>query len=204
MTAHNHQSAHHHHGHGSDNRRILLASLLLIVSFMSAELAAAYVFDSLVLLADAGHMANDALSLLLAWLALFFSTRKQYFFALLNGLSLLAVAWVILLEAFERWGMPRETAALPMLGVAAAGLLVNIFVAALMMRGNHENLNVKAAYLHVLADLWGSVVAIAAGLGIYLFDWYWLDIVAAVLLSMFVLKSGLAISRDAWRQWRSV
>ncbi|MDO4695961.1 MAG: hypothetical protein Q4A49_00270 [Neisseria sp.] len=59
--------------------------------------------DSLALLADAGHMANDALSLLLA---LFLSTRKQHFFALLNGLSLVAVAWVILLEAFERWRMP--------------------------------------------------------------------------------------------------
>ncbi|MDO5059520.1 MAG: cation diffusion facilitator family transporter [Neisseria sp.] len=199
---HGHRHTHGHHSHIPENRRILGISLLLIAAFMLLEFAAGRAFNSLTLLADAGHMANDALSLLLAWFALFLSARRQRFFALLNGVSLIFVALMILKEAFERWGAPQEMAALPMLGVAAAGLLVNLIVAALMMKGDHHNLNVKAAYLHVLADLLGSVAAIIAGLSAWLLGWQWVDIAASVLLSLFVLKSGCSVSREAWLEWR--
>ena len=157
---------HHDHGHFPQNRKILTLSFAVITGYMAVEFWGGWYFNSLALTADAGHMANDSLSLLLALLALFLSQRKQKWLALANGASLLLVAIVILREAIERWRAPSEILALPMLSVAATGLLVNLLVAWLMMKGDHANLNVKAAYLHVLADLFGSAVAIAAGLAV--------------------------------------
>ncbi|WP_225747454.1 cation diffusion facilitator family transporter [Eikenella sp. Marseille-P7795] len=199
--SHHHDHAHDHaHSHIPQNRQILALSFAVITGYMVVEFLGGWYFNSLALMADAGHMANDSLSLLLALLALFLSARRQKWLALANGASLVLVAAMILREAAERWAAPAEMLALPMLAVACTGLLVNLFVAWLMMKGDHANLNVKAAYLHVLADLFGSVVAIVSGLAAWLLGWQWVDAVASVLLSLLVLKSGLGVVRQAWRE----
>ena len=185
------------HAHTPTNKKILSTSLVIISSYMIIEFLGGYYFNSLALMADAGHMANDSLSLLLALIALFLNAQNQKRFALLNGTSLIVVAVWILVEATERWQYPTTILALPMLGVAITGLLVNIFVAWLMMKGDHENLNIKAAYLHVLADLFGSLVAIIAGLSAWLLNWQWVDLVASSILSLLVLRSGINVVRQA-------
>lgn len=193
-----HQHKHEHsHAHTPTNKKILSTSLVIISSYMIIEFLGGYYFNSLALIADAGHMANDSLSLLLALIALFLNAQNQKRFALLNGTSLIVVAVWILVEATERWQYPTTMLALPMLGVAITGLLVNIFVAWLMMKGDHENLNIKAAYLHVLADLFGSLVAIIAGLSAWLLNWQWVDLVASSILSLLVLRSGINVVRQA-------
>ena len=193
-----HQHKHEHsHAHTPTNKKILSTSLVIISSYMIIEFLGGYYFNSLALMADAGHMANDNLSLLLALIALFLNAQNQKRFALLNGTSLIVVAVWILVEATERWQYPTTMLALPMLGVAITGLLVNIFVAWLMMKGDHENLNIKAAYLHVLADLFGSLVAIIAGLSAWLLNWQWVDLVASSILSLLVLRSGINVVRQA-------
>ena len=193
-----HQHKHEHsHAHTPTNKKILSTSLVIISSYMIIEFLGGYYFNSLALMADAGHMANDSLSLLLALIALFLTAQNQKRFALLNGTSLIVVAVWILVEATERWQYPTTMLALPMLGVAITGLLVNIFVAWLMMKGDHENLNIKAAYLHVLADLFGSLVAIIAGLSAWLLNWQWVDLVASSILSLLVLRSGINVVRQA-------
>jgi cation diffusion facilitator family transporter len=193
-----HQHKHEHsHAHTPTNKKILSTSLVIISSYMIIEFLGGYYFNSLALMADAGHMANDSLSLLLALIALFLNAQNQKRFALLNGASLIVVAVWILVEATERWQYPTTMLALPMLGVAITGLLVNIFVAWLMMKGDHENLNIKAAYLHVLADLFGSLVAIIAGLSAWLLNWQWVDLVASSILSLLVLRSGINVVRQA-------
>lgn len=185
------------HAHTPTNKKILSTSLVIISSYMIIEFLGGYYFNSLALMADAGHMANDSLSLLLALIALFLNAQNQKRFALLNGTSLIVVAVWILVEATERWKYPTTMLALPMLGVTITGLLVNIFVAWLMMKGNHENLNIKAAYLHVLADLFGSLVAIIAGLSAWLLNWQWVDLIASSILSLLVLRSGINVVRQA-------
>ena len=185
------------HAHTPTNKKILSTSLVIISSYMIIEFLSGYYFNSLALMADAGHMANDSLSLLLALIALFLNAQNQKRFALLNGTSLIMVAVWILVEATERWQYPTTMLALPMLGVAITGLLVNIFAAWLMMKGDHENLNIKAAYLHVLADLFGSLVAIIAGLSAWLLNWQWVDLVASSILSLLVLRSGINVVRQA-------
>ena len=193
-----HQHKHEHsHAHTPTNKKILRTSLAIIGSYMIIEFLGGYYFNSLALMADAGHMANDSLSLLLALIALFLNAQNQKRFALLNGTSLIVVAVWILVEATERWQYPTTMLALSMLGVAITGLLVNIFVTWLMMKGDHENLNIKAAYLHVLADLFGSLVAIIAGLSAWLLNWQWVDLVASSILSLLVLRSGINVVRQA-------
>ena len=193
-----HQHKHEHsHAHTPTNKKILSTSLVIISSYMIIEFLGGYYFNSLGLMADAGHMANDSLSLLLALIALFLNAQNQKRFALLNGTSLIVVAVWILVEATERWQYPTTMLALPMLGVAITGLLVNIFVTWLMMKGDHENLNIKAASLHVLADLFGSLVAIIAGLSAWLLNWQWVDLVASSILSLLVLRSGINVVRQA-------
>ena len=199
-----HQHKHEHsHAHTPTNKKILSTSLVIISSYMIIEFLGGYYFNSLALMADAGHMANDSLSLLLALIALFLNAQNQKRFALLNGTSLIVVAVWILVEAIERWQYPTTMLALPMLGVAITGLLVNIFVAWLMMKGDHENLNIKAAYLHVLADLFGSLVAIIAGLSAWLLNWQWVDLVASSILSLLILRSGASVVYQAFKALRN-
>ena len=193
----------HSHAHTPTNKKILSTSLVIISSYMIIEFLSGYYFNSLALMADAGHMANDSLSLLLALIALFLNAQNQKRFALLNGTSLIVVAIWILVEATERWQYPTTMLALPMLGVAITGLLVNIFVAWLMMKGDHENLNIKAAYLHVLADLFGSLVAIIAGLSAWLLNWQWVDLVASSILSLLILRSGASVVYQAFKALRN-
>ena len=194
--------SHEHHDHSShehipQDKKILALSFAIITGFMIVEFVGGYWFNSLALMADAGHMANDGLSLFLALLALFLSAQKQRYIALLNSGSLIAVALMILVEAIQRWQNPIEMMALPMLGVASLGLLVNLFVAKMMLNSDHDNLNIKAAYLHVLTDLFGSIIAILSGLSAYFLGWLWVDPLASMILSMLVLKNGIGTFRLA-------
>ncbi len=194
--------SHEHHDHSShehipQDKKILALSFAIITGFMVVEFVGGYWFNSLALMADAGHMANDSLSLFLALLALFLSAQKQRYIALLNSGSLIVVALMILVEAIQRWQNPIEMMALPMLGVASLGLLVNLLVAKIMLNSDHDNLNIKAAYLHVLTDLFGSIIAILSGLSAYFLGWLWVDPLASMILSMLVLKSGIGTFRLA-------
>ena len=190
---HNHSS----HAHIPQDKKILALSFVIITGFMVVEFIGGYWFNSLALMADAGHMANDSLSLFLALLALFLSAQKQRYIALLNSGSLIVVALMILVEAIQRWQNPIEMMALPMLGVASLGLLVNLFVAKMMLNSDHDNLNIKAAYLHVLTDLFGSIIAILSGISAYFLGWLWVDPLASMILSILVLKSGIGAFRLA-------
>ena len=194
--------SHEHHDHSShahipQDKKILALSLAIITGFMVVEFVGGYWFNSLALMADAGHMANDSLSLFLALLALFLSAQKQRYIALLNSGSLIVVALMILVESSQRCQNPIEMMALPLLGVASLGLLVNLLVAKIMLNSDHDNLNIKAAYLHVLTDLFGSIIAILSGLSVYFLGWLWVDPLASMILSVLVLKSGIGTFRLA-------
>lgn len=201
MSHHHHHDDHHdhdHHSHIPQDRKILLASLVIITLFMILEFIGGTLFNSLALIADAGHMANDALSLGLAAVAVWIAhkaPRISQWLALLNGGSLLVIAVLIIWEAAERLQSPQPVDALPMIAIASVGLIVNIIVAKMMMSADQHNLNIRAAYLHVLADLLGSIVAIISGLAIYFFDAQWVDPLASLLLSLIILRSGWQVTK---------
>lgn len=206
-SAHSHDHSHSHaHNHTPNNKRILAWSFAIITAFMGVEYVAGYAFNSLALMADAGHMLNDAISLGLALLALSLATRRpnlSKWLAVINGASLIVIAISIIWEAFDRLQNPTEMVALPMIAVATLGLIVNIIVAKMMMSSDHDNLNIKAAYLHVLADMFGSVVAIIAGLSAYFLNWQWVDPVASFILSVIILRSGISVTKAAVQALKS-
>jgi len=208
--AHAHQ--HRHTGGGRDragNRRRLRWALGLAASFMFAEVAGGIAANSLALLADAGHMLSDVAALGLSLFALWMADRRsgpektygyyriEILAALANGATLLGLSVWIVIEALGRLREPPEVAGPLMLGVAVAGLVVNLAALLVLRGGRDESLNVRGAWLHVLADALGSVQAIAAGLLIWGFGWQWADPVASILIALLVVYSSWSLLKDA-------
>lgn len=175
---------------------------------MLAEVVGGFWSGSLALLADAGHMLSDSGALLVSLFALrigsrppspthtFGYQRAEILAALLNGAALLGIAGIIVYEAYERLSQPPEVKSGIMLAVAAGGLVVNLVSLKLLHSGAAHSLNVRGAFLHVLADTIGSVGAITAGVLIALFGWHWADPVASVLISVLIVVSSWSLIRE--------
>ncbi|OXS66354.1 cation-efflux pump [Lysinibacillus sp. KCTC 33748] len=206
---HNHDHSH-DHTHGA-NKKVLILSFIIITSYMVVEAIGGYLTNSLALLSDAGHMLSDSISLAIALLAFIFGEKaasysKTYGYkrfeilaAVLNGVTLILIALFIFYEAIERFANPPEVATTGMLIISTIGLLINILVAWIMMRGSDtkDNLNMRGAYLHVLSDMLGSVGAIVAALLIMFFGWGWADPLASVIVAALVLRSGYYVTKAA-------
>ncbi len=200
---------HHQHTHGT-NKKVLLISFIIITSYMIIEVIGGLLTNSLALLADAGHMLSDSISLGIALLAFTLGERaanfsKTYGYkrfeilaAVLNGVTLVLVALYIFYEAIQRFQHPPEVASTGMFIIASIGLLVNILVAWIMFRGGdvEENLNMRGAYLHVISDMLGSIGAVAAALLIMFFGWGWADPLASVIVAALVLRSGYYVTKS--------
>lgn len=207
MTDHNHNEP--GHSHVPKNERKLAIAALLTGGFMFAEVFGGVISGSLALIADAGHMLTDFASLILAWFAIRL-TRKPadwkltYGFdrfsvlaALLNGLSLFAIAIWITVEAIRRFQDPHEILGGVMLWVALGGLAVNLISFWMLTRGEGNNLNVRAATLHVAGDLFGSVAALVASLVIIYTGWTPIDPLLSVLVVLIILKSAWAVVKES-------
>lgn len=194
--------SHSHSPSGSNVERLLFAFIITAI-FMVAEVIGGLLSGSLALLADAGHMLTDAAALLFALLAVYFSRRPpnaRYTFgwlrlttlaAFVNAIALVAVALFIVWEAIERFSRPRPITGWVMLTIAIAGLLANLISFWILHGdGDEKNLNVRAAALHVLGDLLGSVGAIVAALVILWTGWLPIDPILSVLVSCLVLRSA--------------
>ena len=192
----------------SKERAIGLAALLT-GTFMFAEVVGGIVSGSLALLADAGHMLTDFASLLLAWFAFRLARRpadwqRTYGFdrfsvlaAFVNGLSLFAIAVWIAVEAWHRLNEPMVVLGGVMLWVALGGLAVNLLSFWILSRTEGDNLNVRAAALHVVGDLLGSVAALAAALIILYTGWTPIDPILSVLVALLILRSAWAVVRES-------
>lgn len=200
----------HDHDHGrTASKRGLLGALALTSAYTVAEVIGGLLTGSLALLADAGHMLSDDFSLGLAlgamWLADRPATpersygyrRAEILAALLNGVTLVAIAIWIFVEAYQRLQDPPEILGGWMLLVATFGLLVNIGAGLILFRAGGESLNVQAAFRHVLADLAGSVGVIAAALIVITTGWLYADPLISVLIGLLVLGSSWTVLRDS-------
>lgn len=217
--SHGHRDDHghdHSHGHGghdhaqgvTDKRRVLIAAGLT-GGFMVVEAVGGFLTGSLALLADAGHMLTDSISLALAWYAFHLAERPanarlSYGFdrvktlvAYTNGLAIFAIAAWITYEAAVRLARPEAVLAGPMLLVAAAGLVVNIAAFYVLHGGNREGLNMRGAILHVVGDMLGSVGAIVAALVILASGWYPIDPILSVLVAVILFRGAWSLIRDS-------
>ncbi|MBU0674176.1 MAG: cation diffusion facilitator family transporter [Proteobacteria bacterium] len=199
----------HSHNQHNGSHRSLFLSFLLIASFMVVEAVGGWFTNSLALLSDAGHMLTDACALALSLLALkigakppsptqtFGYRRFEILAALLNGLALWAIVGVILHEAYTRLQDPPQVKATGMIVVAAIGLVVNLISIRLLHAHKDDNINVRGAFLHVMADSLGSVGALIAGLVIRYTDLRLIDPLVSLVICLLILWSSWGIVRDA-------
>lgn len=219
---HPRHQGHHHHGHhhgpASYNRAFVIG-LSLNLGFVLTEAGFGLVAHSVSLLADAGHNFSDVLGLVLAWGASLLAQRQpsqRYTYgwrrssvlaALFNAIFLFVVTGGIAWEAIERLVGPEQfpdVAGSTMIGVAAIGIVMNAATAWLFLAGRKQDLNIRAAFLHMVADAIVSLGVVLAGLAILATRWFWLDpafslVVSAVIIASTwqLLKEAFSLSMDA-------
>ena len=200
----------HGHGHaGARHRWRLAVAFGLVAAFFVVELAVGLVSGSLALISDAGHMAADVVALGAALVATKIATRHddtgrrtygsyraEVFASGFTVLVMLGVSAYVVVEAVRRIGATVEVASGPMLVVGALGLLVNLVCLALLRGGAQESINVKGAYLEVVADAAGSVGVVLAGVRVHVPGSPGPDAVVAVAVGVFVAVRALVLGRE--------
>jgi cobalt-zinc-cadmium efflux system protein len=209
LHAHKQGDAKHSHNKEVSNQNLLLIALLLTLGFSGVEGAAAYFANSLALVSDAGHMVTDAAALGLALLAQIIAKRPpsskhsfgfgraEALAAFVNSIAMLALVVWIVVEAISRFYDPHQVDGLTVTVVAAIGLVMNIVVAMVLSR-DKKSVNTRAALVHVMGDLLGSVAALIAGVVIQMTGWMPIDAILSILVSLLILKSTISILRESY------
>ncbi|EIF00233.1 cation diffusion facilitator family transporter [Saccharomonospora glauca] len=212
----------HGHGHGhlpprsasASGRYVtsLTVALVLGAVVMVVEAGVGFATSSLALISDAGHMFTDVLGVGMALVAVhlagrsgptftrtFGMYRAEVLAALANAVLLFGVAGYVVYEAIQRLTDPPEVPGLPVLVVAALGLVANVIAFLLLRRGADESLNVRGAYLEVLADLVGSIGVLVSGALTLTTGWRYADPIIGVAIGVFVLPRTVVLARRALR-----
>ncbi|ESQ79188.1 cation diffusion facilitator family transporter [Asticcacaulis sp. YBE204] len=198
-----------HSGRQANEKRLLIA-IGLTGTFLIAEVVGGLVFNSLALLSDAAHMMTDVMALIIALIAIqigkkaadskrtFGYRRFEVLAAVFNAIVLFGVAIYILYEAWERFNQPPEVQTTGMLIVAVLGLIVNLISMRVLQGGSDESLNMKGAYLEVLADMLGSLGVIIAAILIYVTKIPQIDPILAVLIGFWVLPRTWKLLKESF------
>lgn len=200
----------HHHHHGpADFGRAFAIGTALNLGFVLIEGTAGFVTDSVALLADAGHNLSDVLGLVVAWVGVELAKRpasrrftygwraSSILAALANGLLLLVAVGAITLEAVQRFAEPPPIPGLPVMIVAAVGIVVNLSTALLFARGRKGDVNIRGAYLHMAADAAVSAAVVAGGAAMLLTDARWIDPAISLAVVGVILWSTWGLLREA-------
>jgi cobalt-zinc-cadmium efflux system protein len=205
--AHDHQHGHDHGVSAETEIRPLAVALALIVAFMVAEVALAFVADSLALLSDAAHMLIDAaalgMSVWAARLALrpaagrmtFGFRRAEILAAQANGITLLLLGALITVEAVRRLNAPPDVDGAIVVGTALVGALVNVLALRQVARANRANLNVEGSYRHLLTDLYAFAGTAVAGAVIWATGFQQADAIASLAVAASMLWAGWPLVR---------
>lgn len=199
----------HHHGNSHNKGKIFLFVILLNGLFVAIEFSYGVIANSTALIADAGHNVSDVLGLFLAWLAVILSRKqpsKKYTYglrstsilaALANTMLLLVACGAIAWEAAHRFSQPPAIAGQTVSMVAAAGIFINGVSALLLMKGSKGDLNVRGAYLHMLADAAVSLAVVITGLVMFYSQWYLIDPVMSLVIVLVILYGTWGLLRDS-------
>ncbi|MEE1754092.1 cation diffusion facilitator family transporter [Streptomyces sp. SP18CS02] len=207
----------HGHGHGgppptgtaaASYKGRLRVALMITLVVMVVEIAGGLLADSLALIADAAHMATDAVGLAMALLAIHFANRPpsgnrtfgfaraEILAALANCVLLLGVGGFLLFEAVQRFITPAETKGGLAIAFALFGLVANMVSLSLLVRGQQESLNVRGAYLEVLADALGSVTVLVAAGVILTTGWQAADPIASLVIGLMIVPRTVKLLRE--------
>jgi cobalt-zinc-cadmium efflux system protein len=208
------------HGHGAPSggsagaRHVgrLRIALGVLLAFLALEVVVGLTTSSLALLSDAGHMFTDVLGVGMALAAIsaaratatsdartFGLYRAEVLAALANAVLLVGVAVWVVVEAVRRFAAPPDVPGLPLLLTALAGLAANVVVFLLLRDGARESLNLRGAYLEVVADMLGSVGVLLAGVVMLTVGWAYADALVAIAIGLFVVPRAFGLGRQAVR-----
>ncbi len=216
---------HHHHDNQqakSKSHQIYAIPFVLIFAFGLLEFFGGIWTNSLALLSDAWHMFSDLFALGLAWLAAFISAKPgthrhasgqshiEIAASAMNVLLMFAVVIYIIFEALQRFHQPQAVTGGYVILIAAAGLVVNLMVLKMLHsdadghhHDNEQNHNKRAAYLHVMGDLLGSVAAVIAGAVIYFTGWLLIDPILSIFISLLILTVTIKLTKDIWQSYKN-
>lgn len=198
-------SEHHHHHFRGDYNRLFFIAVLLNTVFVVVEAVFGIIADSLALIADAGHNLSDVLSLILAWGASVLAARKPtvrrtYGFkratilaSMLSAVLLLYALGAITWEAVGRFQVPAHIDGETVMLVAGVGVIINTLTALLFVSGRKQDLNIKAAFLHMAADAAVSLGVLIAGLTVIITGWLWLDPAVSLVIVVIILIGTLGL-----------
>jgi cobalt-zinc-cadmium efflux system protein len=203
MANHSHSAGESHAHHNP-----FLLPFFLILIFAIIELAGGYWTQSLALQGDAWHMFSDVFALGLAWFAAHHSVNSkkhasgqshlEIAASIINAVLMLIVVIYIIVESIDRLKNPHNVTGGYVMIIAFIGLIVNIIVAKLLHHDDHNDHNRRAAFLHVLGDLLGSVAALAAGAVIYFTGWLPIDSILSIFISLLILFVTFKLIKDIW------
>lgn len=200
----------HNHEHATPAGRKLLYGIILSITILIVEVIGGLMSNSLALLSDAGHVLTDIFALGLSWYGVrqairpanhrmtFGYHRVGVIIAILNALSIFAIAGFILYEAYQRFQQVQEVNSPLMAGIAVVGLAANVVVVLWLRSEQKGNINVRSAFWHVLGDALASVGVIVGGLMIWLTGLYWIDPLVSVIISLIILASAWSILREGF------
>ncbi len=198
------------HVHGANTaamQRVLRLSLIATIGYVLLTLVAGLRAHSLALISEAGHNASDALAIVLSFVAVWFQTRpatdrKTFGYqragvlaAFLNALTLIVIAGWITLEALRRFSYPAPVGPRLMMMVAAAGVLMNGIIAAMLWRVSHD-VNIRSVFIHMLGDTLSTAAVIVGGFAILLTGRTWIDPALSLAIAALILWSSIAIVRE--------
>lgn len=218
---------HHHHHHDAHPEKSLPNSIyaipfFLIFAFAILEFFGGIWTNSLALLSDAWHMFSDLFALGLAWIAAHLSAKPgthrhasgqshlEIATSAVNVILMFAVVAYIIFEAIQRLSHPQAVTGSYVIFIALAGLVVNLIVLKMLHgsddghgHGAEHNHNKRAAYLHVMGDLLGSVAAVVAGTVIYFTGWLLIDPILSIFISLLILIVTIKLTKDIWTSYKN-
>ena len=201
---------HHHHHEGAEGKKLLF-TVVLNFGITIAEFIGGILSNSLSLISDAIHNLSDAIALLITYLTFKISKRAsdskhtfgykriQILAALFNSVTLIAICVYLLYEAYERFMNPEPVHTVTMLIVASIGLIANLLSVLLLKNHSKDNLNIKAAYLHLIGDTLSSVAVIIGGIVMYFYELYWIDPLITVLISLYIIKETYSVLYETYK-----
>lgn len=201
--------AHTHDHSPASYGRAFAIGIALNLGFVIVEFVFGRLSNSLALIADAGHNLGDVLSLVLAWGAMILARRPsshRYTYgmrrssilaALINAIILIIAVIGIAWEAIQRFNQPGEVAGTTVIGVALLGIVINAVTAWLFFAGRHDDLNIRGAFLHLMADAGVSLGVVVSGAVILATGWFWLDPLISLVIAAIIFVGTWSLLRDA-------
>jgi len=201
----------HHHAKPGNYGSAFVIAIGLNTAFVVIEFVYGFIANSTALMADAGHNLSDVLGLLLAWIATILGRKEpsvRYTYglrstsilaALANATFLLVACGAIAWEAIQRFSQPPMVSGMLMMEIAAVGIVINGLSAWLFVKGSKGDLNIRGAYLHMLADAVVSLGVVAAGIAIMFTNWFWLDPVISLVIVLVIVIGTWGLLRESTR-----